>query len=268
MIFDTYRPRKVLKSTRTAAYISIMLLSVMGCTSAAIESTVSTEPTSSTVPAGTATTIASLLVPPSGETEVPCDAKTISQSYGEKVKTEKCTQTWAIGDTDRDSWNCPDEGCRETRVFRLKNNKWINTAICLRELPLARFASSCFVPNVGLATIDLIPPQDVACILWPINTMAKFVKETQCLLDENKVLASFEPRCKGFFEKTTLPLEKCNQGALVQQALTKLQQLGYVRNVDIYFGPEMARAVFKFQTDNNLLRTGIVDDETWSILAP
>jgi peptidoglycan hydrolase-like protein with peptidoglycan-binding domain len=173
-----------------------------------------------------------------------------------------------MGDTDRDSWNCEDTGCRDTRLYRFTNNKWTDTAICLRELPLTRFASSCFVPNVGLATIDLIPPQDVACILWPTNSHPKFVKETQCVLNENEVLKSFDTKCEGFFEKTTLPLEKCHQGALVQQALTKLQQLKYVRNVDIYFGPEMARAVFEFQTDNNLARTGILDDDTWNLLNP
>jgi len=214
------------------------------------------------------TTTLHQLVPSTGETEIPCDAQAISQSYGEKVKVEKCTTTWAVGDTDRDSWNCETDGCRQTRLYRLINNTWTDTAICLRELPLTRFASSCFVPNVGLATIDLIPPQDVACIIWSANSLPKYVKETQCEVNENEVLKSFEAKCPKFFEKTTLPLEKCHQGALVQQALTKLQQLKYVRNVDIYFGPEMARAVFEFQTDNNLARTGILDDETWNLLNP
>jgi len=238
---------------------TLALLLLAGCAT-----TTSSTQTSPDTPA----TTLHQLVPASGELEIPCDAKAISASYGEKVKVEKCTATWAVGDTDRDSWQCGDEGCRQTRLYRLTNNKWSDTATCLRELPLTRYASSCFAPNVGLATIDLIPPQDVACILWPTNSDAKYVKETQCPLAESKVLKSFEKKCEGFFEKTTLPLEKCHQGALVQQALTKLQQLKYVRNVDIYFGPEMARAVFEFQTDNNLARTGILDDETWNLLNP
>jgi hypothetical protein len=241
---------------------TLALVLLTGC----VSTPSSTQTTSNIAP--TTTTTPLQLVPATGETEVPCDAKTISQSYGEKVNVEKCTETWAMGDTDRDSWNCEDAGCRETRLYRFTNNKWADTAICQRELPLTRYASSCFVPNVGLATIDLIPPQDVACILWPTNSHPKYVKETQCAFDESKVLKSFDTKCEGFYEKTTLPLEKCHQGALVQQALTKLQQLKYVRNVDIYFGPEMARAVFEFQTDNNLARTGILDDDTWNLLNP
>ena len=245
--------------------LAVLLLLVAGCGT----SSSSSIPSSTTItPETSSPTTKEVLVPASGEKEVPCDAQAISASYGEKVKVEKCTETWAMGDTDRDSWNCEDAGCRETRLYRFANNKWADTAICQRELPLTRYASSCFVPNVGLATIDLIPPQDVACILWPTNSLPKFVKETQCPLDESQVLKSFDTKCEGFYEKTTLPLEKCHQGALVQQALTKLQQLKYVRNVDIYFGPEMARAVFEFQTDNNLARTGILDDETWNLLDP
>ena len=248
--------------TKTITSLLLMgMLLLAGCAANSSSTQISTDiaPTTSTP---------QLLVPASGETEIPCDAKTISASYGEKVNVEKCTETWAVGDTDRDSWQCEDEGCRQTRLYRFTDNKWTDTATCSRELPLTRYASSCFVPNVGLATIDLITPQDVACILWPTNSLPKYVKETQCAFDESQVLKSFDTKCEGFFEKTTLPLEKCHQGALVQQALTKLQQLKYVRNVDIYFGPEMARAVFEFQTDNNLPRTGILDDETWNLLNP
>lgn len=245
------------------AMLCALIVCVTSCsTSSSLPSSNENAPTTSSIAAQ------ELLVSPSGEKEIPCDTQAISRSYGEKVKAEKCTATWAVGDTDRDSWNCEEEGCRQTRLYRFANNKWVDTAICLRELPLTRYASSCFVPNVGLATIDLIPPQDVACILWPTNSQPKYVKETKCVFDESEVLKSFDTKCEGFFEKTTLPLEKCHQGALVQQALVKLQQLKYVRNVDIYFGPEMARAVFEFQTDNNLMRTGILDDETWNLLNP
>jgi len=245
---------------------ALLLFLVVGCTATTPSTqTSSTQTSSEIVPT---TTTPSQLVPASGEIEIPCDSKAISQSYGEKVKVEKCTQTWAVGDTDRDSWNCEDDGCRQTRLYQFANNKWINTATCSRELPLTRYASSCFVPNVGLATIDLIPPQDVACILWPANSHPKYVQETQCALDESKVLKSFDTKCEEYYEKTSLPLEKCYRGPLVRQALVKLQQLKYVRNVVDYFGPEMARAVFEFQTDNNLARTGILDDKTWNLLNP
>lgn len=262
------RTPRVFTHRMTSWRTSLALLGFVVLGAGCVTTTSSTPTTPDSSSTATTTTTPIQLVPASGEKEVACDAKAISASYGEKVKVEKCTETWAVGDTDRDSWNCEDEGCRQTRLYRFANNKWSDTAICLRELPLTRYASSCFVPNVGLATIDLIPPQDVACILWPTNSQPKYVKETQCVFDESEVLKSFDTKCEGFFEKTTLPLEKCHQGALVQQALVKLQQLKYVRNVDIYFGPEMARAVFEFQTDNNLLRTGILDDETWKALNP
>lgn len=253
-------------TTARIPFIAVVcLIALTSCTSSADQSTDSTAD-SSTAPTSTTTT--PLVNPPSGETLIECDAKAISASYGEKVKPERCTQTWAMGDTDRDTWNCPDEGCRDTRLFRLTEGRWTNTAICLRELPLTRWSSSCFIPDVGLATIDRIPPRDVACVLWPTNNLPRWVNETGCPLDEMTVLASLEEKCEGYFEAFALPLVKCNRGELVQKAMVKLRDIGYVRNVDEYFGTEMALGIHRFQKDNALAATGILDDDTWQRLDP
>lgn len=265
---------------RTTVIALLCVVSMSACTRAATNGSTSTTDatatqdtnTQDTATQGTApgapTTTEPLMPPPTGETRVECDAKAISTSYGEKVKVETCTATWAVGDTDRDTWNCPDEGCRDTRLYQLRDGKWTDTAICLRELPLTRWRSSCYIPNVGLATIDRIPPRDVACILWPANSLPRFAPETGCPLDEQTVLSSLREKCDGYFESFSLPLVKCNRGDLVRRAQVKLRALGYVRNVDIYFGTEMALGVHRFQKDNSLTPTGILDDDTWERLAP
>lgn len=244
------------------------LASVTACAAATSDPSTTTATTTIAVASTVATTTEPLMPPPSGETRVECDTKAISASYGEKVKVETCTATWAMGDTDRDTWNCPEAGCRDTRLYHLQGGTWTNTAICLRELPLTRWRSSCYIPNVGLATIDRIPPQDVACILWPANSLPRYAAETECPLDEQVVLASLQEKCDGYFESFSLPLVKCNSGDLVRRAQVKLRALGYVRNVDIYFGTEMALGVHRFQKDNSLTPTGILDDDTWERLAP
>lgn len=244
------------------------LASVTACAAATSDPPTSTVTTTTAVASTVATTTEPLMPPPSGETRVECDATAISASYGERVKVETCTSTWAMGDTDRDTWNCPKEGCRDTRLYQLRDGKWTNTAICLRELPLTKWRSSCYIPNVGLATIDRIPPRDVACILWPVNSLPRYATETGCPLDDRVVLASLQEKCDGYFESFSLPLVKCNQGDLVRRAQVRLRALGYVRNVDIYFGTEMALGVHRFQKDNSLTPTGILDDDTWERLAP
>lgn len=253
-----------MRTTRTVL-TALTLVLLASCTSATDQSTGSSVDASG---APSSTTAAPLINPPSGETLIECDPKAISASFGEKVLVERCTQTWAVGDTDRDSWRCPDEGCRDTRLYRFADGRWTNTAICLRELPLTRWSSSCFIPDVGLATIDRIPPQDVACALWATNSLPRWVNETGCALDEMTVLASLEEKCEGYFEAFALPLVKCNRGELVQKAMVKLRDIGYVRNVDEYFGTEMALGIHRFQKDNALAATGILDDDTWERLDP
>lgn len=57
------------------------------------------------------------------------------------------------------------------------------------------------------------------------------------------------------------------QGYDVQELQKRLQELQYDPGVtDGFFGPATAKAVAKFQADNNLPPTGVVDAQTWEAL--
>lgn len=214
------------------------------------------------------TTVAPLMNPPSGEKLVACDAKTIATNYGEKLRLERCTPTWAFGDTDRDSWNCPDEGCAQTRLFHLENNEWVNTATCRRTLPLTRYATSCYIPNIGAASLAQLPPSDVACLLWPANTLLKYTSETGCTPSKADIAAQMNGKCTGYFAAVEFPVEKCDSGTAVRLMQERLKKAGYNTNVDGYFGPNMAQAVYDFQGKNKLPQTGMIDQATWTALEP
>lgn len=248
-----------------------LLFGLIACSSASDSvATTSPEPvlTTSTLPLAATTTSPTFLNAASGEKEIPCDNKKTSAMYGEKLLLEKCTATWAFGDTDRDRWNCPDEGCTQTRLFHFDGAKWINTTTCQRSLPLTRFFMSCYIPNVGAATLKEIPPSDVACIIWPANTALKYVAETGCEADLASITASLNEKCTGYFAASELPVEKCDQGLPVQLMQSRLRKAGYNTSVDGYYGPAMALAVFKFQKDKGLLKSGTIDEATWKALEP
>ena len=247
----------------------IGLVACSGSSNSVPTTTPTTVLSTSTAPmAAVTTTVPTFLNPASGEKEIACDNKAISASYGEKLLLEKCTATWAFGDTDRDRWNCPDDGCTQTRLFQLQGTKWVNTTTCQRSLPLTRFFMSCYVPNVGAATLKEIPPSDVACIIWPANKALKYVAETGCEADLASVTASLNEKCTGYFAASELPVEKCDQGLAVKLMQARLRTAGYNTSVDGYFGPAMALAIFKFQKDKGLLKSGTIDIATWKALEP
>jgi hypothetical protein len=244
-------------------------LAACGSTSdSASTTTPSTVATTSTVPVAATTTVPTFLNPPSGEKEITCDNKAIGANFGEKLRLEKCTATWAFGDTDRDRWNCPDEGCTHTRLFQLVDTKWVNTATCQRSLPLTRFFMSCYIPNVGAASLKELPPSDVACIIWPANKSLKYVAETGCEADLASITASLNEKCTGYFASSELPVEKCDQGLAVQLMQSRLRKAGYNTSVDGYYGPAMALSVYKFQKEKGLLQSGAIDAATWKALEP
>jgi hypothetical protein len=247
------------------------LFGLVACSSSSdsvATSTPTTVLTTSTLPATATTTTPSFLNAASGEKEISCDNKKISALYGEKLLLEKCTTTWAFGDTDRDRWKCPDEGCPQTRLFQFDGAKWINTTTCQRSLPLTRFFMSCYIPNVGAATLKEIPTSDVSCILWPANKELKYIAETGCEADLSAITASLNEKCTGYFAASELPVEKCDQGLAVQLMQSRLRTAGYNTSVDGYYGPAMALAVFKFQKDKGLLKSGTIDAATWKALEP
>ncbi len=247
------------------------LIGIVACSSASDSATTTTPTTivsTSATPVAATTTVPTFLNPASGEKEIACDNKAIGANFGEKLRLEKCTTTWAFGDTDRDRWNCPDDGCQQTRLFQLQGTKWVNTATCQRSLPLTRFFMSCYIPNIGAATLKELPPSDVACIIWPANKSLKYVAETGCDADLASITASLNEKCTGYFAASELPLEKCDQGLAVKLMQSRLRKAGYNTSVDGYFGPAMALAVFKFQKDNALLRSSAIDAATWKALEP
>ncbi len=247
------------------------LIGLFACSSAS-DSVATTSPTSvvssTSLSLAPTTTAPSFLNAASGEKEIACDNKAIGAAYGEKLRLEKCTTTWAFGDTDRDQWNCPDDGCTQTRLFHFEGTKWVNTTTCQRSLPLTRFFMSCYIPNVGAATLKEIPPSDVACIIWPANKALKYVAETGCQADLASITASLNEKCTGYFAASELPVEKCDQGLAVQLMQSRLRKAGYNTSVDGYYGPAMALAVFKFQKQKGLLKSGSIDEATWKALEP
>ena len=247
-----------------------ILLVVLAACSSGTTSQKSTAPqaASGSSPAITTSTNPSVFNAPSGEQKIECDSQAIGAMYGAKVRLEACTPTWAIGDTDRDSWNCPPEGCLQTRLFHLENNVWTTTAMCDRRYPLTRFASSCYVPNVGLATLDLIPPRDVACLLWAPNTELRFISETKCTPSKESIEAELKMPCTKYFVPQALPMQKCTYGEAVRRVQQALKDLGYKTSVDDYFGPVLAQQVFQFQGTQKLLQTSLVDEATWRALFP
>jgi hypothetical protein len=247
-----------------------LLVGLVACgkTAESATSTTAASTVTTTAPLASTTTAPSFLNPASGEKEITCDNKAIGAIYGEKLRLEKCTATWAFGDSDRDRWNCPDEGCAQTRLFHLDGAKWINTATCQRSLPLTRFFMSCYIPNVGAATLKEIPPSDVACIIWPANKSLKYVAETGCEADLSSITASLNEKCTGYFAASELPVEKCDQGLAVQLMQSRLRKAGYNTSVDGYYGPAMALAVYKFQKGKGLLKSGTIDEATWKALEP
>ncbi|MEY3278449.1 MAG: hypothetical protein RLZZ426_935 [Actinomycetota bacterium] len=249
----------------------VLLVGVVGCSNSTSSTATTAAPavvTTSTVAVAPTTTVVEKLNPASGEPLVDCDNKAIGANYGEKLKLEYCTATWAMGDTDNDTWNCPKTGCKQTRLYHLMDNKWSTTAICHRDQPLTRYAISCYIPNAGGATLAEIPPSDVACAIWVTNRDLAFVEETGCTASKADIDASLRGECSGYFTAVSLPLEKCDQGAVVTKAQKLLRGAGYMVSVDGYFGPAMAVAVYKFQGKKSLTQMGIINEATWKALTP
>lgn len=253
---------------RFVPVVVLLLMVSCGGNGSASNTTVAGAPSASTAPTASTTTIPVLLNPESGEKAVECDNKAVGASYGEKVKLEFCTETWAMGDTDQDTWNCPKEGCAQTRLFHLVDTKWTSPAICRRDKPLTRFALSCYVPNAGPATLAEIPPKDVACIIWQANKSLSFVEETGCTPSKAEIDVSLSTECTGYFAAVSLPLEKCDTGGAVTVMQKQLRTAGYSVSVDGYFGPAMAKAVYAFQGKKGLQQLGIIDSATWDALSP
>ena len=74
--------------------------------------------------------------------------------------------------------------------------------------------------------------------------------------------------CTGYFAAVEFPIEKCDQGTAVRLMQDRLKKAGFATNVDGYFGPSMAKAVYDFQGTQKLQQTGLIDKATWLALEP
>jgi hypothetical protein len=249
--------------------IAFLILTACSGSSVSTDTTIANVATTSTEVAVTSitTTVPEIFNPASGEKAVECNNKAVGASYGEKVKLEFCTATWAMGDTDQDTWNCPKEGCEQTRLYHLVGDKWTSPAICSRDKPLTRFALSCYIPNAGPATLAEIPPKDIACIIWQTNKSLTYVEETGCTPSKAEINISLSTECTGYFAAVSLPLEKCDTGGAVKVMQKQLRAAGFSVSVDGYFGPAMAKAVYAFQGKKSLQQLGIIDSATWNALS-
>jgi peptidoglycan hydrolase-like protein with peptidoglycan-binding domain len=127
---------------------------------------------------------------------------------------------------------------------------------------------SCYIPNVGAATLVEIPPSDVACLIWPANTLLKYTSETGCTPSKADITAQMNGACTGYFAAVEFPVEKCDSGTAVRVMQDRLKRAGFSTNVDGYFGPSMAKAVYDFQGKVKLPQTGMIDKATWVAIEP
>lgn len=178
----------------------------------------------------------------------------------------RCTQTWALGSFDKDTWKCGPDGCTDTRVFNLRGGQWVNTATCYLDQPLTEKRRRCYVPDVGLATNAELPPSNIACVIWPLNADPKWVDETGCPLSDEAINRILTTKCDGWTPNEMLPIEPCDSGPLVRRIQRALRDSGYPVQVDGFNGPSTVRAIALFQRDKNLRRSGIVDQSTFDTL--
>ena len=78
--------------------IALLILTACGGSSSSSNATDPSVVATPTTIAAPTTTVAEIFNPASGEQAVTCDSNAVGASYGEKVKLEFCTATWAMGD--------------------------------------------------------------------------------------------------------------------------------------------------------------------------
>ena len=260
------------RTVRTVAGVGLVVL-LAACGSGgsadvdATDTTKARTDTSTTaLPAATSTTVQEQ---PTGPDEplVDCDTAAFRRVFGTKMAMDRCTATWAVGNTDRDTWNCPDAGCRQVNLYRLSGT-WTKTAVCDTTQPLTYWKGSCYHEDMTPVVAADIPPPSVQCRLWPANTDINNIGITGCAVTKEVIAAMTSGRCTGWLNNEVLPLVKCDHGAGVKAAQRALRKAGMPTDIDGYFGPGTARAVYDWQKKNGVTPTGMIDLATWKALFP
>lgn len=249
---------------KSLAVVCLALL--VGCAGSTDSSpTTVAAPSSTAAPATTAAPTTTTTLPPD-ETLVECPTKEIAAQFDKRMRMLRCTQTWALGSFDTDTWKCGPDGCTDTRVFNLRGGTWVNTATCYLDQPLTEKRRRCYVPDVGLATNAELPASNIACVIWPLNADPRWVDETGCPLSDEAINRILSTTCDGWTPNEILPLEPCDSGPLVRRVQRALRDAGYPVQVDGFNGPGTVRAIALFQKDRGLRRSGIVDQATLDAL--
>ncbi len=234
-------------------------------------STDETSGTADSVAGSTSTVVTTTTEPPlstADEPVVECDAAGLRAAFKSKMVLGTCTENWAVGNLDRDTWNCPDAGCRQVKLFNKSAGSWRATATCDTTLPLTLWRVSCFRADLEpMATTD-VPSLAIQCRIWPANVALRNVAETGCTPPESVVNEALRGECDRWVDNFKLPLEKCDSGSAVRVLQKALKALGHDVDVDGYFGVGTVRAVMDVQTKNSLLKTGLVDIATWKVIFP
>lgn len=222
-------------------------------------------PTESTLPSTSTTAVAE----PSGADEdvVECDVKALRAALNSKMKMDLCTTSWAVGNTDRDTWNCPKAGCRQISLFHL-DGAWKKTVVCDSTQPLTYWKGSCYREDMTSVQATDIPPPSIQCKIWPANTDFNFLTVTGCKATKEVIAAATTGACTHWSQNFILPLVKCDSGTGIRLAQGVLKKAGYSVQVDGYFGPSTAKAVFDFQKKQGIEQTGMIDLPTWQKLFP
>lgn len=255
-------------------FVAVMLLAGLGlpaCSSGtagnpagSIVAPASTVAPTSSVPAAS-TTVPALST--ADEPLVECDVKAFRAAFNTKMVMGACTTTWAVGNTDSDTWNCPDAGCRQVNVYRLSGT-WKKTAVCDTTQPLTYWKGSCYHEDMSPVQESDIPPPPIQCKLWPANTQVTYLQDTGCEITEDIVKSMMSGKCDHWTQSPNLPLVKCDSGAGVRAAQTALRRAGFPNSVDGFFGPGTAKAVFDYQSKNGITPTSMIDIDTWKSLFP
>lgn len=243
----------------------LVALAACGSGSSAPDPTVAETVAPSTVPAST-TTEAPFAT--ADEPAARCDTDGLRAAFKSKMVMGACTANWAAGNLDRDTWNCPDRGCRQVRLFHRVGGKWTATAVCDSSLPLTLWRVSCFRGDLTAVTVDHIPSPAIQCRVWPANVALRNVAETGCTPPKSVIADALKGKCERWSENFKLPLEKCDSGSAVRLVQKALVKAGHALDPDGYFGSDTVRAVMEVQKGASLLATGLVDLGTWRVIFP
>ena len=220
-------------------------------------------------PATTVSPVTTVDAQPTGADEpvVPCDAQAFRTAFGTKMRMNLCTTTWATGNTDKDTWNCPDAGCRQVSLYHL-TDKWTKTAICDTQVPLTYWKGSCFKDDMTPVAATDIPPASIQCKVWAANASFTFIDETGCDINDDVINAAVTGACEHWSNNPILPLVKCDSGDGVTAAQKALRKAGFGSQTDGFMGPDTVKSVVAYQKAKKLKVSAMIDLTTWQSLFP